>query len=88
MARLRQFGSIFAYMVRRDRLFVPVLLGAELVAAALTALMALAWGPAFIAVGVPLAFVAMLIVINTRLRAVLAQDEADGVPGAPSTDRP
>jgi hypothetical protein len=80
-ARLKQVGMVFAFTAKRDKLFIPILAGAVLLAAGLTVLMAILWGPIFIAVGVMLVMLAVLIVLNLRAnKAFMAQ--AEGTPGA------
>jgi hypothetical protein len=68
---LHAIAAAFALTARSDMLFVPLLVAAELTAMALTALMVLLWSPAFIVVGILLAILAPLIVLNVRIKKVL-----------------
>jgi hypothetical protein len=79
--RLREIGMVFAFTARNDKLFVPLLIGVVLLAAGLTTLMALLWGPVFIAGGVMLAVLGVLIVLNLRANSALMK-QAELTPGA------
>ena len=79
--RLREIGMVFAFTARNDKWFVPLLIGAVLVAVGLTVLMALLWTPVFIAGGVMLTLLAVLIVLNLRANAAILK-EAERTPGA------
>jgi hypothetical protein len=80
--RLRQIGMVFAFTARRDKLFVPLLIGAAAIPIALTVVaVVLNWGLVFVPVGVMLTLLAVLIVLNLRSnKAMLAQ--AAEQPGA------
>jgi hypothetical protein len=74
--RLRQIGMVFAFTAKNDKLFIPLLVGAVLVAIGLTVLFTILWGLMFIAVGVMLLLLAVLIVLNLRAnKAMIAQAE-------------
>ena len=79
--RLKQIGMVFAFTAKRDKLFVPLVIGAVLVAVALTVVMVLIWSPVFIAAGVMLVLLAVLIVLNLRANKTFLK-EAEGTPGA------
>jgi hypothetical protein len=79
--RLRQIGMVFSFTAKRDKLFVPLLVGAVLVAIAITVLLAVLLSPIYLVAGVLLVVLAVLIVLNLRAnKAMLA--EAEQSPGA------
>jgi hypothetical protein len=67
--------DVFLYTADRDKLLIPTIVAAELVATALTGLMVVLWHPLFVIIGLLLAVVAPLVALHIRLRR-LAQDEA------------
>lgn len=80
--RLRQIGMVFSFTAKRDKLFLPlVIVGAivPIAAAVVLALIGLGW--MWLPVGIMLALLAVLIVLNLRSnKAMLA--EAANQPGA------
>jgi hypothetical protein len=79
--RIKQIGMVFAYTAKRDKLFLPLVIASVLVALALTALLVIFVGWIFIAVGVLLVLLAIVVPLNLRAnKAMLA--EAEGQPGA------
>jgi hypothetical protein len=80
--RIKQIGMVFTFTAKRDKLFLPLVIGAVLIAVALTALLVIflhSW--VFVLVGLMLVLLAVLIVLNLRAnRAFMA--EAEGQPGA------
>jgi hypothetical protein len=79
--RIKQIGMVFAFTARRDKLFVPLVAAAVLVAVALTVLLVLVFSLLFIPVGIMLVLLAVVIVLNLRAnKAMLA--EAENQPGA------
>jgi hypothetical protein len=79
--RIKQIGMVFAYTAKRDKLFLPIVIASVLVALALTALLVIFVGWLFIAVGVLLILLAIVVPLNLRAnKAMMA--EAEGQPGA------
>ncbi len=81
IGRIKQIGMVFAFTAKRDKLFVPLVAGAVTLAIAITVVLAIFWGPLFIAVGVMLVLLAVLIVLNLRANKAM-MNEAEGQPGA------
>jgi len=79
--RIKQIGMVFAFTAKRDKLFVPLVVLAVVLAAAITTVLVFVLGPIFIVVGIMLAALAVVIVLNLRAnKAMLA--EAENQPGA------
>lgn len=79
--RIKQLGMIFSFTAKRDKLFVPLVVGAALLAVAVTVLLVIIFNWIFIPVGVMLVALAVVIVLNLRAnKAMLA--EAENQPGA------
>jgi hypothetical protein len=79
--RIKQIGMVFAFTAKRDKLFVPLVVLAVVLAAAVTTVLVFVLGPIFIVVGIMLAALAVVIVLNLRAnKAMLA--EAENQPGA------
>ncbi len=66
--RFKQFGRVVAFVARRDRLFAPLAAAAVVLPLALVAVLVLTVGltPLYFVVGVLLAFLFVLIVLNAR----------------------
>jgi hypothetical protein len=80
--RLKQIGQVFAFTAKQDKWFVPLVVGAVLIPLALTVLVVLlGWGYVWIPVGIMLALLAALIVLNLRSNAAM-MNVAEGQPGA------
>jgi hypothetical protein len=79
--RLREIGMVFAFTARNDKLFVPLLIGVVLLGAGLTVLMALLINAFFIAGGVMLTLLGVLIVLNLRANSAMMK-QAEQMPGA------
>ncbi|WP_213450792.1 DUF4191 domain-containing protein [Rhizomonospora bruguierae] len=79
--RLKQIGMVFQFTAKQDRWFVPLLAGALLIPLALTVVAVLAWGWFYLPVGILLALLAALIVLNLRSNAAM-MNVAEGQPGA------
>jgi hypothetical protein len=80
--RLKQIGQVFAFTAKQDRYFVPLLVGAVLIPLALTVLVILlGWGWVWLPVGIMVALLAALIVLNLRSNAAM-MNVAEGQPGA------
>src|SRR5436190_2722772 len=81
VARIKQIGLVFAYTASLAQLFVPLVVGAVLVAIGVTVALFFLWGWLAVPVGIMLVLLAMLIVLNLRAnRAMMA--EAEKQPGA------
>ena len=81
-ARLKQIGQVFAFTARQDKWFVPLTIAAVLIPLALTVtavLLGLGW--VWIPIGVMVALLASLIVLNLRSNAAM-MNAAEGQPGA------
>src|SRR3954468_9155733 len=80
--RLKQIGQVFAFTAKQDRWFVPLLAAAVLIPLALIVLLVLlGYGVIWIPVGVLLALLAALVVLNLRSNAAM-MNAAEGQPGA------
>ncbi|HZN19270.1 MAG TPA: DUF4191 domain-containing protein [Micromonosporaceae bacterium] len=79
--RLKQIGTVFAFTAKRDRWFVPLVAAAVLLPLALTVVAAVAWGWMWLPVGLMLALLGALVVLNLRSNAAM-MNEAEGKPGA------
>ena len=80
--KLKQIGQVFAFTAKQDKWFLPLLAGAVLIPLALTVLVVLlGWGLVWIPVGIMLALLAALIVLNLRSNAAM-MNAAEGQPGA------
>ncbi|MDT5043324.1 MAG: hypothetical protein QOE51_4309 [Actinoplanes sp.] len=80
--RLKQIGQVFAFTAKQDRWFVPLLMAAVLIplaGAVVLLLFGLGW--TWIPVGVLIALLAALIVLNLRSNAAM-MNAAEGQPGA------
>jgi hypothetical protein len=80
--RIKQIGMVFAYTAKRDKLFIPLVIGAALVAIGITALLVVlmhSW--IYVVLGVMLVLLSSVLVLNLRAnKAMMA--EAEGQPGA------
>lgn len=80
--RLKQIGMVFSYTAKRDKWFLPLVAAVVLIPLALTALaIMLGWGWLWLPVGIMLAVLGTLIVLNLRSNAAM-MNEAEGQPGA------
>jgi hypothetical protein len=80
--RLKQIGQVFSFTAKQDKWFVPLLIAAVLIPLALTALtVLLGFGWVWVPIGVMLAVLAALIVLNLRSNAAM-MNAAEGQPGA------
>jgi Domain of unknown function (DUF4191) len=81
-ARLKQIGQVIAFTAKGDKWFVPLLIAAVLIPLALTVLVVLlGWGLVWIPVGIMLALLAAVIVLNLRSNAAM-MNAAEDQPGA------
>lgn len=81
IARLKQIGMVFSYTAKRDKWFIPLVFAAAVLPLALAALAVIAWGPLWIPIGIMLALLGVLIVLNLRSNTAM-MNEAEGQPGA------
>ena len=79
--RIKQIGMVFAFTAKRDKLFIPLVAGAALLAIAITVVLAILLSPVFIIVGVMLVLLAVLVVLNLRANKAMLS-EAENQPGA------
>jgi Domain of unknown function (DUF4191) len=79
--RLKQIGMVFSFTAKQDKWFLPLAVGAVLIPLALTVPAFLAWGWVTIPLGVMLALLALLIVLNLRSNAAMMAT-MEGQPGA------
>ncbi|WP_041832048.1 DUF4191 domain-containing protein [Actinoplanes sp. N902-109] len=80
--RLKQIGQVFAFTARQDKWFVPLVIAAVLIplaVAVLLLLLGLGW--VWIPIGVMVALLGALIVLNLRSNAAM-MNAAEGQPGA------
>ena len=82
LERLKQIGQVFSFTAKQDKWFIPLLIAAVLIPLALTALtVLLGFGWVWVPIGVMLAVLAALIVLNLRSNAAM-MNAAEGQPGA------
>ncbi len=79
--RLKQIGMVFKFTAKQDKYFLPLVIGAVLIPAALTVVAIIQWGWLWLAVGIMLTLLAVLIVLNLRSNAAM-MNAAEGQPGA------
>jgi hypothetical protein len=79
--RLKQIGLVFQFTAKADKWFVPLVAAAVLIPAALTVLFAILWSPLAIPLGIMIALLAVLIVLNLRSNAAM-MNTMEGQPGA------
>ncbi|GGK87905.1 DUF4191 domain-containing protein [Mangrovihabitans endophyticus] len=80
--RLKQIGQVFTFTARQDKWFVPLVIGAVLIPLAVSVLLViLGFGWVYIPIGVMVALLAVLIVLNLRSNAAM-MNAAEGQPGA------
>src|SRR3954453_12661308 len=79
--RLKQIGQVFTFTARQDKWFVPLIIAAVLIPVALTVVAVLLLGWIWIPIGVMVALLASLIVLNLRSNAAM-MNAAENQPGA------
>jgi hypothetical protein len=80
--RLKQIGQVFAFTAKQDKWFVPLLAAAVLIPlAVMIVLVLLGYGLIWIPLGIMIALLAALIVLNLRSNAAM-MNVAEGQPGA------
>ena len=81
MGRVKQIWMVFTFTAKRDKLFIPLVAAATLIAIALTVVMVILWSWLFVPVGLMLIVLGVLIVLNLRANRAM-MNEAEGQPGA------
>jgi Domain of unknown function (DUF4191) len=80
--RLKQIGLVFSYTAKRDKWFIPLVAAVTLIPLAVTIMLGLiGWGWLWLPVGIMLALLGTLILLNLRSNAAM-MSEAEGQPGA------
>jgi Domain of unknown function (DUF4191) len=79
--RLKQIGMVFSFTAKQDRWFVPFAAAAVLIPLALTVLAVIAWGWVWLPIGILVALLGLLIVLNLRSNRAM-MNAAEGQPGA------
>jgi hypothetical protein len=79
--RLKQIGMVFKFTAKQDKWFAPLAVGAVIIPLALTVPAYLAWGWVTIPLGIMIALLALLIVLNLRSNAAM-MNAMEGQPGA------
>lgn len=81
--RLKQIGMVFRFTAKQDKWFTPLAAGAILIPLALTiaAFLLTDWGFFVIPLGIMIALLALLIVLNVRSNAAM-MNTMEGQPGA------
>ncbi|MEV0398001.1 DUF4191 domain-containing protein [Polymorphospora rubra] len=82
--RLKQIGMVFSFTAKRDRWFIPLAAAAVLLPLALTVVAVVFWGWLWLPIGILLALLGLLIVLNLRSNAAM-MNAAEGQPGAAAT---
>jgi Domain of unknown function (DUF4191) len=81
IGRVKQIWMVFTFTAKRDKLFIPLVAAATLIAIALTTVMVIVWSWLFLPVGLMLILLGVLIVLNLRANRAM-MNEAEGQPGA------
>ena len=80
--RLKQIGQVISFTAKGDKWFLPMVIAAVIIPLALTVLVVLlGWGIVWIPVGILLALLAGVIVLNLRSNAAM-MNAAEDQPGA------
>ena len=80
--RLKQIGQVFSFTAKQDKWFIPLLIAAVLIPLAVTVVsVLLGFGWVWVPIGVMVALLAALIVLNLRSNAAM-MNAAEGQPGA------
>jgi Domain of unknown function (DUF4191) len=80
--RLKQIGQVFSFTAKQDKWFIPLLVAAVLIPAALTVLVVLLSGSLiWIPIGIMVTLLAAVIVLNLRSNTAM-MNVAEGQPGA------
>ncbi len=81
IGRIKQIGMVFSFTAKRDKLFLPFVIGAVTLALALSVLLFFVIGWFAIPLGIMLVLLAVLIVLNLRANKAM-MTEAENQPGA------
>jgi hypothetical protein len=81
VGRLKQIGMVFSFTAKKDKWFLPLVFAAVIIPLALTVVAVIAWGVLWIPIGILVALLAVLIVLNLRSNTAM-MNEAEGTPGA------
>jgi hypothetical protein len=80
--RLKQIGMVFSFTAKQDKWFVPLVVAAVLIPLAIVTVMIIAGlGWIWLPLGIMIALLAVLIVLNLRSNAAM-MNAAEGQPGA------
>jgi hypothetical protein len=79
--RLKQIGMVFSFTAKRDKWFAPLAAAAVLIPLALSVVAVVFWGWMWLPIGILLALLALLIVLNLRSNKAM-MNAAEGQPGA------
>ncbi|HEY0699652.1 MAG TPA: DUF4191 domain-containing protein [Micromonospora sp.] len=79
--RLKQIWMVFTFTAKRDRWFAPLAAGAVLIPLALTVVAVVLWGWLWLPIGIMVALLALLVVLNLRSNRAM-MSAAEGQPGA------
>lgn len=79
--RLKQIGLVFKFTAKQDKWFLPLVAAAVLIPLALTVLFTILWGWIYLPLGIMIALLAVLIVLNLRSNAAM-MNTMEGQPGA------
>ncbi|GAB2939638.1 DUF4191 domain-containing protein [Micromonospora polyrhachis] len=79
--RLKQIGMVFSFTAKRDKWFVPLAAAAVLIPLALAVVAVMFWGWFWLPIGILVALLALLIVLNLRSNTAM-MSAAEGQPGA------
>ncbi len=79
--RLKQIGMVFSFTAKRDKWFAPLAAGAVLIPLALAAVAVMSWGWLWLPIGIMVALLGLLIVLNLRSNRAM-MNAAEGQPGA------
>ncbi len=79
--RLKQIGMVFKFTAKQDKWFAPLAAAAVLIPLALTVPAVIYWGWLWLPLGILLALLALLIVLNMRSTKAM-MNAAEGQPGA------
>ncbi|WBB95172.1 MULTISPECIES: DUF4191 domain-containing protein [unclassified Solwaraspora] len=79
--RLKQIGMVFSFTAKRDKWFVPLAVAAVVLPLAITVPVTLKLGWMWLPVGILVALLAVLIVLNLRSNTAM-MNVAEGQPGA------
>lgn len=79
--RLKQIGMVFSFTAKRDKWFAPLAAAAVLLPLALTVVVVMVWGWLWLPIGILVALLGLLIVLNLRSNRAM-MSAAEGQPGA------